>query len=199
MKWFSSVFHQADNSNEGLAVSVISPTPPIEIHELRYRPMNLEDIPRVHEIDTLSFSLPWPEKSYHFELTENPSTLALVVEIMPKDCQPVIIGMSVVWIIIDEAHIATIAIHPEYRGYGYGKKLLVETLRQSIQRGAHMATLEVRTSNLTAEQLYRSFGFTIVGRRSHYYRDNNEDALIMTVAPLGTQYLSFLDRSEYGM
>jgi ribosomal-protein-alanine N-acetyltransferase len=157
--------------------------------------MHLEDIPRVHEIDSQSFSLPWPEKSYHFELTENPSTLALVVEIVPNGSEPVIIGMSVVWIIVNEAHIATIAIHPEFRGIGYGKKLLAETLRQSIQRGAFMATLEVRASNQSAQQLYSSFGFIIVGRRSRYYRDNNEDAMMMTVEPLGTQYLAWLDRN----
>jgi [ribosomal protein S18]-alanine N-acetyltransferase len=183
-------------SNNDQAVSVTYPKLPKGCHEPKYRPMNLEDIPRVHEIDSLSFSLPWPEKSYHFELTENPSTLALVVEIVPKDCDPVIIGMSVVWIIADEAHIATIAIHPEFRGFGYGKNLLTETLRQSIQRGAHLATLEVRESNQTAQQLYRSFGFIIIGQRSHYYRDNNEDALIMTVEPMGLQYLNWLNRLE---
>jgi ribosomal-protein-alanine N-acetyltransferase len=155
--------------------------------------MNMEDIPRVREIDLLSFSLPWPEKSYHFELTENPSTLALVVEIVPEVGDPVIIGMSVVWIIIDEAHIATIAIHPEFRGFGYGKSLLAETLRQSIQRGAHLATLEVRVSNLIAQQLYRSFGFNSTGRRLHYYHDNDEDALIMTVEPIGLKYLVWLN------
>jgi len=157
--------------------------------------MNLEDIPRVHGIDILSFSLPWPEKSFIFELTENPSSLSLVVEIVAEDRPLVVIGMSVVWIIIDEAHIATIAIDPEFRSFGYGRSLLVETLRQSFQRGAHMATLEVRESNFIAQQLYRSFGFIIIGRRAHYYRDNNEDAIMMTVEPLGVQYLAWLNRS----
>jgi ribosomal-protein-alanine N-acetyltransferase len=154
--------------------------------------MNLEDIPRVHEIDQLSFSLPWPEKSYHFELLQNPSTLALVAELASGSCLSMIIGMSIVWIIVDEAHIATIAIHPDYRGYGYGKNLLAETLRQSIQRGAFSATLEVRESNLIAQALYRSFGFEIISRRAHYYRDNNEDALLMTIKPMGMQYLAWL-------
>jgi len=164
-------------------------------NKLNYRPMNLEDIPRVHEIDIRSFSLPWPEKSYYFELTENPSTLALVTELIPEGAEPVIIGMSIVWIIIDEAHIATIAIHPDFRGYGYGKSLLAETLRQSIQRGVKIATLEVRKSNLVAQALYRSFGFMIHDLRSHYYRDTNEDALIMTIGPMGTQYLAWLDKN----
>jgi len=183
-------------SSNDQAVSVTYSKLPKGYQEPKYRPMSLEDIPRVREIDSLSFSLPWPEKSYHFELTENPSTLALVVEIVPKDCDPVIIGMSVVWIINDEAHIATIAIHPEFRCFGYGKNLLTETLRQSIQRGAHLATLEVRESNQTAQQLYRSFGFIIIGQRSRYYRDNNEDALIMTVEPMGLPYLNWLNRLE---
>jgi len=135
--------------------------------------------------DVSLFSLPWPEKSYHFELTENPSTLALVVEISLNNSAPVVIGMSVVWIIIDQAHIATIAIHPDFRGRGYGKGLLTETLIQSIQRGAHMATLEVREGNRIAQQMYQEFGFTIVGRRLRYYHDNNEDAIMMTVENLG--------------
>ncbi|OGO61400.1 MAG: ribosomal-protein-alanine N-acetyltransferase [Chloroflexi bacterium RBG_19FT_COMBO_47_9] len=155
--------------------------------------MILEDIPRVHEIDQLSFSLPWPEKSFRFELTENPTTIALVVEIVPINSDALVIGMSVVWLIVDEAHIATIAVHPDYRGHGYGRSLLAESLRQSIQRGAQLATLEVRVGNLTALQLYRAFGFTIVGQRLQYYRDNNEDATIMTVKNLGVGYLAWLN------
>ncbi len=75
-----------------------------------------------------------------------------------------------------------------------GKKLFAETLRQSIQRGALMATLEVRENNLTAQELYRSFGFTTISRRPHYYRDNNEDVLLMTVEPMGLQYLAWLNK-----
>jgi ribosomal-protein-alanine N-acetyltransferase len=157
--------------------------------------MKLEDIPRVHEIDVLSFTLPWPEKSYQFELTENPTTLALVAEIISRDDKPVMIGMAVVWIVIDEAHIATIAIHPDFRRYGYGKKLLAEALRQSIQRGAILATLEVRENNLLAQQMYTKFGFTIVGRRLHFYKDNNEDAVLMTLDKMGSQYLAWSDKA----
>ncbi len=156
--------------------------------------MELEDIPRVHEIDVLSFSLPWPEKSYLFELNENPTTLALVAELIPSNTKPIVIGMAVVWVVIDVAHIATIAIHPEFRGYGYGKKLLAEVLRQSIQRGTILATLEVRENNLLAQQMYTEFGFTIVGRRFRYYKDNNEDAVLMTIDKLGTQYLAWLSK-----
>ena len=153
--------------------------------------MTLADVPRVHEIDTLSFSLPWPENSYLFELTQNPTTLALVAELGDLAC-PMVIGMSVVWLIMDEAHIATLAIHPDFRGHGFGKRLLAETLRQSIQHGASLTTLEVRQNNLAAREMYAKFGFKMVGRRPHYYKDNDEDALIMTVAKLGPQYLQWL-------
>ena len=156
--------------------------------------MKLEDVARVHEIDVLSFTLPWPEKSYLFELIENPATLAVVAEVTPQDGKMVVIGMAVVWIVVDEAHIATIAIHPDYRGYGYGKKLLAETLRLAMRRGATLATLEVRENNLPAQQLYVKFGFRMVGRRPQYYKDNNEDAVLMTVDRLGVQFLDQLNR-----
>jgi len=158
--------------------------------------MKLEDVPRVHEIDVLSFALPWPEKSYLFELIENPATLALVAEIIPSDAQPRVIGMAVVWIVVDEAHIATLAIHPEFQGLGYGKLLLAQVLRQSIQRGAILATLEVRENNLLAQQMYTKFGFAIVGRQFHYYKDNNEDAVLMTIDKLGSQYLAWLNKLD---
>jgi ribosomal-protein-alanine N-acetyltransferase len=154
--------------------------------------MTLADVPRVHEIDTLSFSLPWPENSYLFELTQNPTTLALVAEIGDLAARPTVIGMSVVWLIMDEAHIATLAIHPDFRRYGFGKRLLAETLRQSIQHGASLATLEVRQNNLAAREMYAKFGFKMVGRRLHYYKDNDEDALIMNVEKLGAQYMHWL-------
>ncbi len=154
--------------------------------------MNLDDVRRVHEIDLLSFTMPWPEKSYQFELKENPTTLALVAEVIDLYGKPLVIGMTVVWTMVDEAHIATIAIHPDYRGHGFGKRLLAESLRQAIQRGARSATLEVRDHNLLAQQMYLNFSFKIAGRRLRYYKDNNEDAVIMTVDALGVAYLDQL-------
>lgn len=170
------------------------PAQVIDTQGLKFRRMKVEDVPRVREIDVLSFTLPWPEKSYLFELTKNPATLAWVAEINSQDNIPNVIGMAVVWIVVDEAHIATIAIHPDYRGKGIGQKLLTETLRQAIQRGVVQATLEVRENNVLAQQLYIKFGFKIVGRRSHYYKDNNEDAVLMTVDNLGVQYLDWLSK-----
>ena len=158
--------------------------------------MTLDDIHRVHAIDVASFTLPWPERSFHYELTQNTKSMPLVAEVLSANAQPLVIGMSIVWIVINEAHIATIAIHPDYRGHGYGKRLLAETLRQSIQRGATMATLEVRDGNRIAQQMYKEFGFTIVGRRVHYYKDNNEDAVLMTLHEMGSEYRAWLDRAN---
>ena len=169
------------------------PSQGIQTQSLKFRRMKLEDVPRVHEIDVLSFALPWPEKSYLFELVENPTTLALVAEIAAPEAMPIVIGMAVIWIVVDEAHIATIAIHPDFRGRGFGKKLLAETLRESIHRGIVQATLEVRENNMLAQSMYIKFGFKIVGRRLHYYKDNNEDAVLMTVNKLGPQYLDWLN------
>jgi ribosomal-protein-alanine N-acetyltransferase len=102
--------------------------------------------------------------------------------------------MVVVWLIVDEAHIATIAVHPDFRGRGIAKGLMVTALKEIIQQGFHTATLEVRANNLPAQGLYRSFGFDIAGIRPRYYRDNQEDALIMTVHNLDQSYLEWLEK-----
>jgi ribosomal-protein-alanine N-acetyltransferase len=65
-----------------------------------------------------------------------------------------------------------------------GEELLVVALKHALSLGAVMATLEVRDSNRAARALYRKYGFEEVGRRKHYYRDNGEDAVLMTVQPI---------------
>ena len=148
---------------------------------LAFRPMTLDDVERVHEIDTLSFSLSWSERSYRFELTENRNSIAWVAETSGVDGGICVMGMVVVWVILDEAHLATIAIHSDYRGYGIGCRLLANGLIAAYMRGARLAYLEVRRGNLPAQNLYAKFGFKVVGDRLRYYKDNNEDALLMTL------------------
>jgi [ribosomal protein S18]-alanine N-acetyltransferase len=156
---------------------------------LGFRSMTLADVSRVHEIDQLSFSLSWSERSYRFEITENRNSINLVAEVAGPGAPASVIGMIVVWVILDEAHIATIAVHPEYRGYGIGRKLLANGLSAAYLRGARLAYLEVRKGNLTAQKLYTKFGFKVVGDRPRYYKDNNEDALLMTLDPLQLEQL----------
>ena len=143
--------------------------------------MRLDDIDQVILIDRLSFSLPWPASAFRHELTNNPSSLLWVAELDLADGSPCVVGAVVVWMILDEAHIATLAVHPDYRRQGISQLLLVIVLRQAIERGAALATLEVRANNLAAQALYKKFRFEIVGRRPRYYQDNYEDALIMTI------------------
>ena len=159
---------------------------------LHIRPMTLADIDRVHLIDQLSFSMPWPVSSYRYELTENKASILHVAEFLNENQTAIIAAMIVTWFIIDEAHIATIAVHPNYRRMGIGKKLLSTALQEAIQRGAKMATLEVRAGNLAAANMYTRFGFKVAGRRPRYYHDTQEDAIIMTVTGLDQEYLNWL-------
>jgi ribosomal-protein-alanine N-acetyltransferase len=159
---------------------------------LQIRPMQLEDLEQVHAIDRASFSMPWPESSYRYELMENPNSRSWVAITNGPDGNPLVSGAVVIWLIEDEAHIATIAVHPEYRGRGISRELLAVALMNTTQEGARVATLEVRANNLIAQALYRRFRFEIVSRRPRYYRDNNEDALIMTASGLDETYLRWL-------
>jgi ribosomal-protein-alanine N-acetyltransferase len=149
--------------------------------EIVIRPMHLDDLEQVQAIDSASFSMPWPSSSYRYELKENPFSLLYVAEAQLPIGQSCVVGMVVVWLIMDEAHIATIAVRSEYRKRGISQRMLAFVLQESIRKGARTATLEVRAQNTVAQALYRSFQFEVVGRRSRYYHDNNEDALLMTV------------------
>jgi ribosomal-protein-alanine N-acetyltransferase len=143
--------------------------------------MREEDIPAVHAIDVLSFSMPWSERSYWFEINENPVARAWVAE---KDGR--LAAMLVLWLIVDEAHVATIATHPDYRRQGIGEQILLATLTAARSEGARRAFLEVREGNHAAQAMYRKYGFEVTGRRPRYYKDNNEDALLMTLEKLET-------------
>ncbi len=143
------------------------------------RRMTLEDIPAVHEIDTLSFSLPWTERSFRFEMTGNPVSRGWVTESGRR-----IAAMLVLWLIIDEAHIATIATHPDFRRQGIGEHLMIAALISARNEGATRAFLEVRAGNAGALALYRKYGFSVDGIRPKYYKDNSEDAILMSLNDL---------------
>ncbi|HEU5227367.1 MAG TPA: ribosomal protein S18-alanine N-acetyltransferase [Ktedonobacteraceae bacterium] len=89
------------------------------------------------------------------------------------------IGFAGLWLMVDEAHITTIAMHPDYRRRGLGELLLLSLIDIAYDIGAKWVTLEVRVSNYTAQNLYRKYGFHESGLRHRYYSDNQEDALIM--------------------
>src|SRR5512134_1804129 len=161
------------------------------------RKMTVDDVPAVVDLDQKSFSLPWPERSFRFELTDNPASRCWVAELDGN-----VVGMIVVWLIVEEAHVATIATHPDYRRQGIGKRLLAHALRHLMREGARSSFLEVRESNIAAQEMYRKFGYEVTGRRRRYYRDNDEDAILMNLDALNTERLmvdggySTLDKEE---
>lgn len=95
------------------------------------------------------------------------------------------LSMGCFWAILDEAHITLLAVHPQYQHQGLGQAMLIALLAQAHDRGLERATLEVRVSNQPAISLYKKFGFQIAGRRRGYYKDTNEDALILWHGGLG--------------
>ena len=90
-----------------------------------------------------------------------------------------IVGFAGLWLMVDEAHITTIAMHPDSRRQGLGELMLASLIDISYDIGAKWVTLEVRVSNYAAQNLYRKYGFREAGLRHRYYSDNQEDALIM--------------------
>ena len=141
--------------------------------------MGLGDLDAVQEIERRSFRTPWPSHAYRTELETNRLATYLVARLDGR-----VVGYGGMWLMVDEAHITTFAVHPGWRRQHVGERLLLAFLDLARDRHAREATLEVRLSNLPARRLYEKYGFRPVGLRPRYYSDNNEDALIMTTDPL---------------
>ncbi len=155
------------------------PPSPQDSSGVLIRKMIEADLEQVVAIDQISFSLPWPVRSFRYELDENFTSRSWVAE-----CDGRVAAMLVGWLIVDELHVATIATHPDFRGRGIGKKMLIHALRAARDEGVIRSFLEVRESNAVALNMYRSLGFVEDGRRKEYYKDNNEDAILMTLNDL---------------
>jgi ribosomal-protein-alanine N-acetyltransferase len=143
--------------------------------------MTLEDIPAVHAVDLLCYALVWPESSYQFDLSHNPNSRLYVAYAPAADGSERIIGVIGMWLVVDEAHIGTVAVHPDWRRKGVARKMMAHALREAAAQGMVVSHLEVRRGNIPAQGLYKSFGFEEVGERKHYYADNGEDALLLTL------------------
>lgn len=136
--------------------------------------MTSHDIKEVMEIEHLSFTTPWSEESFINEVEKNISARYIVAKI-----DGVVVGYGGMWIILDEGHITNIAVHPDYRGMGIGDMLTASLIRIAKIQELAAVTLEVRRTNIIAQNLYRKHGFEPAGVRPRYYADNNEDAIIM--------------------
>src|SRR3972149_5183660 len=145
-----------------------------EITRVEVATMTAADIPTVLEIERRSFPTPWPRDAYTHELDHNRTAVYLVAR-----REEAIVGFAGMWVVMDEGHITTIAVDPPARGQGIGERLLIALIDRASERGARWIQLEVRRSNVAAQNLYRKYGFRDVGVRRHYYSDNGEDALVM--------------------
>lgn len=143
-------------------------------NECMVRRMTIADLDAVVAIEEATFPTPWSKDSFRQEIERNVAARYLVAE---KDGQ--VIGYAGAWVILDESHITNIAIAEAQRGNGYGRVLTQALMQYLANLGAEYATLEVRKSNIRAQNLYKSLGFIQLGVRKRYYEDNQEDALIM--------------------
>jgi ribosomal-protein-alanine N-acetyltransferase len=145
--------------------------------------MRAADIAQVHEIERLSFSTPWPAYAFEQELRGNRLARYVVARAGGPE-QGRVIGFAGLWLMVDEAHITTFGVHPEWRRQGAGRRLLLRLVELATELGARRMTLEVRVSNQAAQELYRRFGFAVAGTRPRYYTDDGEDAYVMTTPDL---------------
>jgi [ribosomal protein S18]-alanine N-acetyltransferase len=169
-------------------------------------PMHKRDIPTISRIEQEVFSLPWSTSAFHYELEHNQASQYVVLRYLPwadkengesllgsvrralrrPANDPSLVGYGGCWFMVDEAHISTLAVRSIWRGRGLGELLLVALIEDAYKRNAHVVTLEVRVSNIIAQNLYRKYGFHRLGRRRAYYSDNREDAYIMTTEAISS-------------
>ena len=135
--------------------------------------MTKDDVDSVYIVEEDCFTDPWSKESIRKEL-KNDLARYLVAELDNK-----IVGYVGVWFVVDEGHITNVAVHSDYRGKKIGDKLVKEMVKLCKESKLIAMTLEVRSSNTVAQNLYRKYGFKMGGIRKEYYSDNKEDAIIM--------------------
>lgn len=136
--------------------------------------MTAEDVQEVYDIEKNTFAIPWSLKSFLNDINNNKCARYLVACIDNR-----IIGYCGIWIILDEGHITNIAISKDFQGKGIGFSLFESIIEYSSNLCVKYITLEVRKSNIIAQNLYKKLGFYSVSTRKNYYEDNHEDALLM--------------------
>jgi ribosomal-protein-alanine N-acetyltransferase len=145
--------------------------------------MTEHDLLEVVEIEESTGLSRWGWEAYYGELARERETIMLVARPLSEE-QNVngfsIMGFIATRIASDELHINNMAVREEWRQAGIGSRLLSAALEEAKRRGVRRSFLEVRASNEAAQALYSKFGFSANGRRSNYYVDPAEDALVMT-------------------
>jgi [ribosomal protein S18]-alanine N-acetyltransferase len=146
------------------------------------RAMTASDIGAVTQIERSSFATVWPSDAFYNELSTNRLAHYFVGSFDDR-----VIAYGGIWVILEDSHVTTLAVDPQYRGRRFGEILLLRLIDEAIERGAAWMTLEVRESNAVAQRLYRKYGFTTVTMRAGYYSDDNESALIMWAGSLRSE------------
>jgi ribosomal-protein-alanine N-acetyltransferase len=136
--------------------------------------MQVRHLPMVLDIERRSYPTPWSERAFLSELTQN-AYARYIVGLRGQR----VLAYAGMWLILDEAHVTNVAVHPAERGRGLGDALLSELERRAAASGCRRMTLEVRPSNAVAQALYVKHGFVARGRRPGYYSDTHEDAIVM--------------------
>jgi ribosomal-protein-alanine N-acetyltransferase len=166
--------------------------------------MQQADVATVAAIERAVFTMPWSSSAFGYELRSNPLSHYVVARTASdrkgpdgQGLDPSIVGYGGFWMMLDEAHICTLGVHPDWRRCGVGELLLSSMVEAAMRLNAKVMSLEVRASNLPAQHLYEKYGFRPVGVRKGYYSDNHEDALIMTTEPINSPaYQSRLKRLQ---
>jgi ribosomal-protein-alanine N-acetyltransferase len=140
---------------------------------LRYGLLHETYLPAIMEIEKEAYPEPWTVGMFREEMRSERSYFYLAF------AGESLIGYSGFWLVLDEAHITSLTVAQDFRGYGYGREQLVHLLATGEEHGVHTYTLEVRVSNERARRLYESAGFRAVGVRKGYYSSTREDAIVM--------------------
>ena len=127
------------------------------------------------DLDQKSLKGLWTKSQWEKELTM-PNRICLgIIELETKK----LIGLCSAWLVIDELHITSVAVHPMHQRKGVGKYLILDLIKRSASLRTTQIYLEVKNTNEPAEAFYESMGFKIEGNRSNFYKDGS-DALIFT-------------------
>ena len=154
-----------------------------ELKAIEIDALTLDDLEEVMEIEPIAFgSHHWSRDSFINELL-NPAGFYFAARERETGR---LIGYSGFWLIGEEAHITTLAVHPEHRRKRVGEQLLINDIVKARQLQADWMTLEVRVSNESAQRLYSKYSFKSLGVRRNYYEDNSEDALVLWTERLST-------------
>lgn len=159
---------------------------PSEGRGLLLRTMLPGDVAEVMAIEQVSFEAGWPATAFERELSQNQMARYIVAEQVASDSSRQLAGFAGLWLMLDEAHVVTVAVLPQLRGRGIGRLLVHGLIELARDSAMSVATLECRVSNAVARSLYAGYGFYEVGLRKRYYSDNQEDAVIMTTEELAS-------------